>query len=1050
MRLNEYTEGSREIPGSFSVFVHFIFASRPLKSTESYAISGAAPASGSENSPEGKPKHKYTAQLAFYTIICYNKVNDYALPQQGKGGETVQTNSIFRRIPAFAAAMMLLAANRTALPCTADSTVSADPLYALSFEPETGYSDYYDAHTAEPRPDKEILLHGTDFVSTEGGDFSSGQLAGSDDVLIWNSAEGSVSYKFDVPEAGCYAVELRYYALESPSDQAELSLSIDGNLPFESASRISLSKLFVNKTEIRTDSRGNQMRPAQVESPAWQTRFLYDRDGLFNEPLRFSLSAGTHTLTLTGIKASVAIDTIRFCQPEPVAAYRAPSQAELNSTPSGIVRIEGEAADYKTAPTLSPAYDRNSCMISPADPVKTVYNTIGGANWDQAGQAASWEIPAGTLPGDGWYKVGIKARQNFMRGLYSNRRMLLDGSVPNDAFAQLKFYYDPDWTLTEAQQNGETAYLYLTADEAHTLTLEAIPGEIGETMRKLEKTVAELNTCYQQILMVTGPNPDTYNDYYVEESIPTLLPDLKRLSKELRDAQNRIEQLSGSLGSEAAALQRMYVILDKCTAKPTRIPRYVRQIKETISTISAFIRDYRDQPLEIDYIELAAPDTEFAPLKAGFFRQLGFRCKAFLGSFTEDYNTLSDVDADAADTVEVWVNLGRDQALAVKELVENDFAQQHPEIPVSVNLVAGGVVEASLAGKGPDVALFLGGEFPVNLACRGLLADLSQFEGYDEAMRDYHPEASVQYQYGNGVYGMPLTQSWTMMFYRKDILTELGFTELPRTWDDLIAALPALQRKHLGVGLILPNANVAAATEPGHTFASMLLQQGINYYNEEQTRTTFDTVPAIQCFEKWTDLYRDYKFMQVYDAYSYFRTGQYPIVIANYSFYNQLSVAAPEIRGLWDFTVMPGTEQKDGTVNHASNSSGTGAVIFNKVQNKQAAWEFVKWFSSADVQAAYGNELEGLMGQMGRYEAANTKALAQLNWSQKELSVLTEQRDALREIPVLPASYAVTRNIMNAFRETVNSNENPRDTLMYYNSDINDEIRRKRENLGLG
>ena len=39
---------------------------------------------------------------------------------------------------------------------------------------------------------------------------------------------------------------------------------------------------------------------------------------------------------------------------------------------------------------------------------------------------------------------------------------------------------------------------------------------------------------------------------------------------------------------------------------------------------------------------------------------------------------------------------------------------------------------------------------------------------------------------------------------------------------------------------------------------------------------------------------------------------------------------------------------------------------------------------------------------------------------------------------------------MNAFRETVNNVEaNPRDTLMKYNDDINDEITRKRENLGL-
>jgi len=38
---------------------------------------------------------------------------------------------------------------------------------------------------------------------------------------------------------------------------------------------------------------------------------------------------------------------------------------------------------------------------------------------------------------------------------------------------------------------------------------------------------------------------------------------------------------------------------------------------------------------------------------------------------------------------------------------------------------------------------------------------------------------------------------------------------------------------------------------------------------------------------------------------------------------------------------------------------------------------------------------------------------------------------------------------MNAFRETVNEHDNPRDTLILYNKDINDEIARKRKNLGL-
>ncbi|MBQ8922274.1 MAG: extracellular solute-binding protein [Oscillospiraceae bacterium] len=936
---------------------------------------------------------------------------------------------------------------------TLSAADSDDALYELHFERENSYSDYYDTYSTKNRPEQEIRISGKDFKG--GGDaLSVGSLGeGSDkrdQVLIWDAPEGEVSFDFTVPEEGIYSVQIAYYAMKSASNQVELSMQLDGETPYESASRITLNKIFVNKTEIKTDSRGNQVRPSQIEQPAWQTKFIYDSDGLFNDPLILYLTAGSHTLTLTGIKANLGIDYIRFCQPEGTSPYQAPDQAALNATPSTLYRMEGEAAAFKSSSTLYPGYDNNSYTVSPSDPVKMVYNTIGGANWDQAGQTITWEIPADALQGDGWYKIGIKARQDVMRGFYSNRRVLVDGELQNDAFSQVKFYYDTDWSLTTVKaSDGNAAYVYLKAGEPHTLTLEAMPGEIGDTMRRLESVVADLNTCYKQILMITGPNPDKYNDYYVQESVPTILDDFKRLSQELKDAQNGIEKLSGSLGSEAAALQRMYVILDKCVAKPSRIPNYVTQIKDNISTISTFICDYRDQPLEIDYIELASADKSFTSLDSSFFKQFAFRFKAFIGSFTEDYTTLSDVDASKDDVINVWVNLGRDQALVVKELVENEFSQVHPEIPVSVNLVVGGVVEATLAGKGPDVALFLGGEFPVNLACRGLLVDMKQFSDFDQVVQPYQHDATVQYSYNNGVYGMPLTQNWTMMFYRTDILTELGFTELPRTWDGIIDMLPGLQRNHLGVGLILPSTNVAAATEAGHTFASLILQHDMNYYNEEQTKTLFDSVTAIQCFEKWTDFYKDYKFAQTYDAYSYFRTGQYPVVIANYSFYNQLSVAAPEIKGLWDFTVMPGTLGEDGTINHASNSGGSGAVIFKKVKNKEAAWEFVKWFCSTDVQTEYGQNLEGLLGQMGRYEASNIEALQQLNWSAAELDVLKAQWESLSEIPILPSSYAVTRNIMNAFRETVNANENPRDTLMYYNSDMNDEIQRKRENLGL-
>ena len=322
-------------------------------------------------------------------------------------------------------------------------------------------------------------------------------------------------------------------------------------------------------------------------------------------------------------------------------------------------------------------------------------------------------------------------------------------------------------------------------------------------MRQLDAIVLDLNTYYRKIVMITGPEPDKYTDYYVHEKIPELVGEFRRISGELEEIQGHIESLANSKGTEASSLEQMRIILEKCADEPLKIPNYLSQIKDDITSLSSWMRDYRDQPLEVDYLELASPDEDFPSVKAGFWKSLSYSFQRFTASWDEDYSSLSATTGD--DAIEVWVSLGRDQAQAVKDLVESEFQQQY-DIPVSVNLVVGGVVEATLADKGPDVALFLGGEFPVNLAARGLLADVSTMDGYEEITQQYQRNAMVPYQYEGGTYGLPLTRSWAMMFYRKDVLSELGFTSAPETWNDLIDMLPALQRNYMSAGLVLPAA----------------------------------------------------------------------------------------------------------------------------------------------------------------------------------------------------------------------------------------------------
>ena len=931
-----------------------------------------------------------------------------------------------------------------------ETTASAETVEESTslFVKQKTYSEYYDEIAGAARPDKEVMLEYVD--AANGAQVEIGSYEGKDNVIIWSNEEGSLNFTVDVPETGAYSMFMSYYQIEGSTATSEFSVLLDGVSPYDTAARINIPRIWASKYPITVDSKDNDVRPPQVEKPMWTSTPFKDEDGLFNDPLLFYLEKGEHTITIESEKAMLAIEYIKLYNKQDAPAYVKPSESELAANSGAeTIKVQGENYLYVNAQTLFPTYDRGNYLTEPSHPTKQRYNTVGDGTWDTTGQTITWEMDVATA---GYYKINLKARQKTLRGLYSNRCLYIDGAVPSDAFEQIKFYYDDDWvSVVPEDENGDPAYVYLDAGK-HTISLECIPGEIGESMRRLDDIVYTANQYYMKILMITGPSPDEYTDYYVHREIPELLDVFTDLANQLREERATIEALAGIEGSEAAALDRLADVLEKCVERPFKIPDYISSngIKDNVSAVSSWMRKYRSQPLEIDYIEIAPADAEFTSVKKNFFKNLAFNTKALWGSFFEDYTVLSDVTAES---INVWVGIGRDQTNVVKQMTDSQFSTEY-NIDVSINLVQGTIMEAVLAGKGPDVALFIGGEFPVNLAIRGLLQPVNDMEGFDEVKSRFQENAMVMYTYNDNVYGVPLTQTFPMMFYRKDMLAEVGISEPPETWDDLIDMLPAIQRSYMQPGLVLPgNVNgtaVSPATESGHTFALLMLQSGTNYYNEDQTATTFDSQAAVEAFDKWTDFYNVYKFDQTYDAFTRFRTGEMPIVIQNYcTFYNQLNTAAPEIKGLWDFAPIPGTVREDGTVSHAANSNGSGAIILRDFKNVEAAWTFIKWFTETDTMVEYGQNVEGVMGPLGRFECANVEALQKLNWSKKDLEKILAQMDQLEEIPIVPSAYVVTRSIMNAFRAVVNDKENPREVLRLYNIDINNEITRKRENLGL-
>ncbi len=932
--------------------------------------------------------------------------------------------------------------------------ITADSLSIVSNK--NAYKSYIAKYTDAAKPMEEITIDVTKFKAEDGAVCELTDFDGESGCVSWLESEGSISWDFEVKTEGLYNAEMFYHPIAASNTTIELEMKIDGESPFDEVKLTELDRYWKNETAIEYDAlKKNQKRPPQVEYDCWVTYPIKDKDGLINTPYFFYLSAGKHTLTFTGVKTNLYIKGIRFFNSEALPTYDQvkPTEQQINDTPAlpnnQAILIEGETPKYTTASTLYPTYDRTDYTVSPSHPVNKRYNTIGAETWDQATQTIVWDVE---VPAAGYYSVNFKARQNTMRGFFSNRRVYVNGVVPCEELNDVKIQYDPHWqSITLKDNNGNDLYVYLDAG-VNTIALEAIPGDIGAVMQRLDDLIYNLNYYYRRILMITGPSPDEYNDYFLEEQIPELEEVFQSTVDQLYAEKAGIEEITGQ-GSEAATLQTMAVILQMAVDDTQDIPMMLSSIKDQISAVSAWMRDYRDQPLEIDYLEVKTVHDKFKDASSNFFQSFAFGFQSFIGSFFEDYTSISDSTTKA---LNVWVSLGRDQATVVNELVASEYNPEH-STQIAIRLVQGAILEATLAGKGPEVALFIGGDFPVVCASRGLLVNLKNFTDYDVVAERFTPDVSTLYEFNGGIYGLPLEESFPMMFYRTDVLEELGYNEPPESWDTLIKMLPDLQRKYLDVGLILP-ANISSQVfDAGNTFVLLMLQTGQDLYNFDERSnqyisTTFDTEAAVNAFTDWTKYYNVYDFEQTYDAFTRFRTGEMPILIQNYAtFYSQLTVAAPEIKGLWDFTHVPGSYRDvngEKVLDYTSNSGSSGAVIFKSCSDTQAAWDFIKWFTETEVQVEYGKTIEAIMGPMGRYATANVEALSRLNWSTAEYKKIKDQMDNLREVPIIPASYAVTRNVYNAFRAVVNNGKNPRFQLSSYNRDINEEIIRKLKDLG--
>lgn len=880
---------------------------------------------------------------------------------------------------------------------------------------------------------------------------SGGEIRFSERDAVALSEGQSHDFTLTAPATGGYWLSVVYRAIPGRQINPEASFTLTG-----ADAQYQQSLYFARRwVDIHTngrfqlDSNGNEVLPKTQEESVWQ-QAVY---GLSAETgsAAVQLEKGEYTLNLKLASEAVEIGDVRLIseQPQSYESYLASVKNPQSAAEAEPVTLETELIAAKSDSSIIATYDRSSPTISPNYPDTIALNIVGGGAYSEQGQWIEWHF---SVEKDGFYSISARYQQDGLRELGVGRKIYIDGVIPFAEFENFLFPYCTNYsTLTLADEAGEPYAVYLTAGE-HALRMEVSQTHLEQAIIELKNYISECNSMYRRIISITGADPDIYRDYYLDKELPELMPFLN-------DSVTRLNALAASIeacsedgeGSESATLHDTVRTLERFIKKPYKIPATLSEFKNRIDSMADLIQTLETQSLTLDYITFTPKDIPqeeqgfFGKLWSGVsktFNYLGFRFKAFLSSFSGEDRTTSGT---APRTIKVWINMGdilvsgsasgRDQMQIIRQLSDDSFTTEH-NISVEFSLVSAGdtLSQAILAGKGPDVALFVGEQTVVNLGIRGVLADMTEMPDYDALAAQVYDSALVPFTFGGGVYAMPVTQTFNMMFVRDDIFSELGLA-VPNTWDDFYAVQKKLAEKKLEIGI----------PESQDIFEMLLMQHGGSIYNEDCTASALKSQEAVEAFTQWTDLYIKYTLPLSFSFVNRFRTGEMPIGIMSYTMYNQLCVAAPEIKDQWSMYPVPATVRADGTLDRSQASVNTGCVIMKGSEELDAAYEFMRWWIDSKTQTEFGRQVESVLGKSARYNTANSVTFEQLNWTGRELEVLREARRDVSDTPQTMVTYYVSRCISNAFRRVVYSYEKPRDVIYRYSDDLDLEFDRKKE-----
>ncbi len=362
----------------------------------------------------------------------------------------------------------------------------------------------------------------------------------------------------------------------------------------------------------------------------------------------------------------------------------------------------------------------------------------------------------------------------------------------------------------------------------------------------------------------------------------------------------------------------------------------------------------------------------------------------------------SNGSGDDENTIQVWA-MG-EEGKKLDEIAKK-FEEENPDIKVKVQAIPwenahDKLLTAVASQKGPDVVQ-LGTTWMSEFADAGALVDLTEhMDDYPEFKpENYFDGAAQTMKYEDQIVGVPWYVETRVLYYRSDLLKEVGYNEPPATWDELKDASKKLADrgdKYYGLDIdrndqIMP---FIFAWQNGFEFDldkqnlnldSPEFNEAIQYYTsyfEEGISTTAEGMDIVQSF----------------------KDGVKPMFFSGPWMVNILNDQAPDLEGKWSITTMPKKEQV------ASSIGGSNFSIFSSSDKVEKSLKFISYMNDVDTQIEWFKMSNTLPSRVEAWEDETLK-------KDEKLAVFGEQLETAKASPQIQNWEVVGQELLNAIEK---------------------------------